>query len=280
MGLEFESPAGHQKAAERLLFCVPDGDSKTCNATVRWTVARATDAGLLASKAFGNLPDCKQHCAPERDPSIFAVQKCKRLQAGHQKAAERLLFCVPDGDSKTCNATVWWTVARATDAGLLASKAFGNLPDCKQRCAPERDSNIFAVQKCKRSQACRQTSSEINRFPNFFFYLWLGNVHVLKQHFPLASNPLVTSSGAPKSSREAAFLRARWRFEDLQCDSPVDCRSRDRCRIACIKSIWQFAGLQPALRPRARLQYFCSAKMQSNASGSPKSSREAAFLRA
>ena len=45
------------------------------------------------------------------------------------------------------------------------------------------------------------------------------------------------ASGSPKSSREAAFLRARWRFEDLQCDSPVDCRSRDRCRIACIKSI-------------------------------------------
>jgi hypothetical protein len=85
MGLEFESPAGHQKAAERLLFCVPDGDSKTCNVTVRWTVARATDAGLLASKAFGNLPDCKQHCAPERDSNIFAAQKCKRMQAGHQK---------------------------------------------------------------------------------------------------------------------------------------------------------------------------------------------------
>ena len=70
MGLEFESPAGHQKAAERLLFCVPDGDSKTCNATVRWTVARATDAGLLASKAFGNLPDRKQHYAPERDSKL------------------------------------------------------------------------------------------------------------------------------------------------------------------------------------------------------------------
>ena len=80
------------------------------------------------------------------------------------------------------------------------------------------------------------------------------------------------ASGSPKSSREAAFLRARWRFEDLQCDSPADCRSRDRCRIACIKSIWQFAGLQTALRPRARLQYFCSAKMQTNANGSPKSS--------
>ena len=64
----------------------------------------------------------------------------------------------------------------------------------------------------------------------------------------------------------------------MQCDSPVDCHSRDRCRIACIKSIWQFAGLQTALRPRARLQYFCSAKMQANASGSPKSSREAAFF--
>ena len=86
------TPTGHQKAAGRLLFCVPVGDSKTCNATVRWTVARATDAGLLASKAFGNLPDCKQHCAPERDSNIFAVQKCKRTQAGHQKAAERLLF--------------------------------------------------------------------------------------------------------------------------------------------------------------------------------------------
>ena len=97
------TPTGHQKAAERLLFCVPDGDSKTCNATIRWTVARATDAELLASKAFGNLPDCKQPCAPERDSNIFAAQKCKRTQAGHQKAAERLLFCVPDGDSKTCN---------------------------------------------------------------------------------------------------------------------------------------------------------------------------------
>ena len=85
------------------------------------------------------------------------------------------------------------------------------------------------------------------------------------------------ASGSPKSSREAAFLRARWRFEDLQCDSPVDCRSRDRCRIACIKSIWQFAGLQTALRPRARLQYFCSAKMQTNASGSPKNSEISRF---
>lgn len=74
-----------KKQPRGCFFCVPDGDSKTCNATVRWTVTRATDAGLLASKAFGNLPDCKQHCAPERDPSIFAVQKCKRTQAGHQK---------------------------------------------------------------------------------------------------------------------------------------------------------------------------------------------------
>ena len=221
MGLEFESPAGHQKAAERLLFCVPDGDSKTCNATVRWTVARATNAGLLASKAFGNLPDCKQHCAPERDSNIFAAQKCKRTQAGHQKAAERLLFCVPDGDSKTCNATVRWTVARATNAGLLASKAFGNLPDCKQHCAPERDSNIFAAQKCKRTQAGHQKSSEINRFPNFFFYFQQQKICVLKPRFFLVSNPLVTSSGSPKSSLSAAFLRARWRFEDLlvSCDA-------------------------------------------------------------
>ena len=174
--------------------------------------------------------------------------------AGHQKAAERLLFCVPDGDSKTCNATVRWTVARATDAGLLASKAFGNLPDCKQHCAPKRDSNIFAAQKCKRSQAGHKKSSETNRFPNFFFYFQQQKIRVLMPRFFLVSNPLVTSSGSPKSSREAAFLRARWRFEDLQCDSPVDCRSRDRCRIACIKSIWQFAGSQTALRPRARLQ--------------------------
>ena len=171
---------------------MPDGDSKTCNATVRWTVARATAAGLLASKAFGNLPDCKQHCAPERDSNIFVAQKCKRTQAGHQKAAERLLFCVPDGDSKTCSATVRWTVARATDAGLLASKASGNLPDCKQHCAPERDSNIFAVQKCKRTQADHQKIRKSVDSRTFSFIFCGKNPH-FEAAFFLVSNPLVTA---------------------------------------------------------------------------------------
>ena len=129
------------------------------------------------------------------------------------------------------------------------------------------------------SPAGHQKSSGINRFPSFFFYFQQQKIRVLMPRFFLVSNPLVTSSESPKSSREAAFWRARWRFEDLQCDSPVDCRSRDRCRIACIKSIWQFAGLQTALRPRARLQYFCSAKMQTNASGSPKKVRESTDFR-
>lgn len=62
-------------------------------------------------------------------------------------------------------------------------------------------------------------SSETSQFPNFFFYLWPKNVHILKPRFFLVSNPLVTSSESPKSSREAAFWRARWRFEDLQFSS-------------------------------------------------------------
>ena len=67
---------------------------------------------------------------------------------------------------------------------------------------------------------------ESTGFRAFSFIFYSKNLRFEAASF-LVSNPLVTSSGSPKSSREAAFLRARWRFEDLQCDSPVDCRSRD-----------------------------------------------------
>ena len=59
--------------------------------------------------------------------------------------------------------------------------------------------------------------------------------------------------------RVPGFLGAPRRGVDknpapASCDSPVDCRPRDRCRNACSKSKAQFAGSQTELRPRARLQ--------------------------